>query len=142
MTLLSFPDVNVWFALLYADHVRRPSALAWVAVGGERADRVYPAHATGRVAPVHDRRSHEWSTPHDGRGVAAYDRLFEDDRVVLYPEPIGVEAEFRQLSTSPTASPKVWADAYLVAFASGCQGQVVTFDQALENRGAHCLVLR
>jgi predicted nucleic acid-binding protein len=50
--------------------------------------------------------------------------------------------QFRKLSQSPAASPKVWADAYLLAFASGHQGQVVTFDRALENQGERCLVLR
>jgi predicted nucleic acid-binding protein len=69
-------------------------------------------------------------------------RLFEDDRVAVYPEPPGLGTHFRQLTNAPVASPKVWADAYLLAFASGHQGQVITFDRALENRGASCLVLR
>jgi predicted nucleic acid-binding protein len=50
----------------------------------------------------------------------------------------------RQLSVLrllTTAAAK-WADAYLIAFASGHQGQLVTFDRALKNRGADCLVLR
>jgi toxin-antitoxin system PIN domain toxin len=72
----------------------------------------------------------------------AYDRLFEDERVSFYPEPPNFEMRFRQLSKSPIASPKVWADAYLIAFAEGHGGQLVTFDRALENRGADCLVLR
>jgi predicted nucleic acid-binding protein len=71
-----------------------------------------------------------------------YDRLFEDDRVVFFPEPFGLEKDFRRLSTLGTASPKIWADAYLVAFAFCHQGQLVTFDRALENRGSDCLVLR
>lgn len=71
-----------------------------------------------------------------------YDGFLKDDRVALFPEPAGLEARFRELLASATASPKVWADAYLVAFAAGHQGQVVTFDRALENRGTDCLVLR
>lgn len=71
-----------------------------------------------------------------------YDRLYEDNRVALFPEPTGLERDFRRLSRAETASPKIWADAYLVAFALRHQGQLVTFDHALEKRGADCLVLR
>ena len=76
-----------------------------------------------------------------GQAWQAYDRLFQDERISLYPEPASFEMRFRQLSHSPTASPKVWADAYLVAFAEGHRGRLVTFDRALQNRGADCLVL-
>lgn len=70
------------------------------------------------------------------------DRLFEDDRVALLRKPDSLEPEFRKLSASPTASPKVWADAYLLAFAVQSHAQLITFDGALENRGALCIVLR
>ena len=71
-----------------------------------------------------------------------YDKLFEDDRVAMYPEPPGFDSHFREFSASSLASPKLWADAYLLAFAASFQAQVVTFDHALEGRGADCLVLR
>jgi predicted nucleic acid-binding protein len=71
----------------------------------------------------------------------AYDRLFEDDRVALLPEPDAVEPKFRELSRSGLASPKVWADAYLAAFAMQYGGTLVTFDRALANKGTKCLAL-
>jgi predicted nucleic acid-binding protein len=71
-----------------------------------------------------------------------YDALLQDDRIALYPEPADVELEFRGMSASRTASPKICADAYLIAFASCHQAQIVTFDQALKSRGVNCLVLR
>ena len=141
MTSLSFPDVNVWLALLLEHHVHRPSALAWWTQTDSDA-------AFTRLTQISVLRLLTTAATMDGQPLTmvqawqAYDRLFEDERVVLYPEPTGVEAPFRQLSKAPAASPKVWADAYLIAFVSGHGGQLVTFDQALENRGANCLVLR
>ena len=141
MTSLSFPDVNVWLALILEHHVHRAAALEW---WGETDS----AAAFTRFTQMSVLRLLTTAAAMDGRPVTmeeawrTYDRLFEDDRVALYPEPPRVEAQFRQLSQALLASPKVWADAYLVAFASGHQGQLVTFDRALENRGADCLVLR
>jgi predicted nucleic acid-binding protein len=71
----------------------------------------------------------------------AYDRLFEDDRVALLPEPDSLEPAFRNLARSRRASPKVWADAYVVAFATRSNGTMVTFDRALANREANCLLI-
>jgi predicted nucleic acid-binding protein len=71
-----------------------------------------------------------------------YDLLFEDERIGLLPKPAGLEGEFRQLSMMKEASPKVWTDAYLIAFASCQGGQLVTFDRALENRDVNCLILQ
>jgi predicted nucleic acid-binding protein len=38
-------------------------------------------------------------------------------------------------------SPKVWADAYLLAFAAEAGLKFVTFDRALKSRGVEVLVL-
>jgi predicted nucleic acid-binding protein len=72
---------------------------------------------------------------------AVYDAVLEDERVALYSEPAGLDAIFRSLSLSGAASPKLWADAYLVAFASGHQGHVVTFDRGMRDRGTDCIIL-
>jgi len=141
-SLLSFPDVNVWLALLLEDHEHHAQALAWwvqpeeVALGFTRLTQLSVLRLLTTSAVTRDQpltMTEAWQ---------AYERLFQDERVALYPEPTGFEMRFRQLSQLPTASPKVWADAYLLAFASGHQGQLVTFDRAMENRGASCLVLR
>lgn len=69
-----------------------------------------------------------------------HDRLFEDDRVAFIPEPADVETRFREYSIAARASPKQWADAWLLAFAKVAGGTLVTFDRALISRGAHCLL--
>lgn len=70
-----------------------------------------------------------------------WDRIWADDRVAFLPEPEDIEKEFRSRSRLSTQSPKVWADAYLLAFASVAGLRFITFDQALKSRGAHVLVL-
>jgi uncharacterized protein len=71
-----------------------------------------------------------------------YDRFYEDDRVRFLTEPREVEKLFRERTTGRTASPKVWADAWLSAFAEAGEGRLVTFDTALTSRGALCLTPR
>jgi len=71
---------------------------------------------------------------------AAYDRLFEDERVVFYPEPAGAETRFREYASGSVAAPKLWADAWLLAVAHAAPGTLITFDRALAARGARCLL--
>jgi len=52
-----------------------------------------------------------------------------------------MEKEFRSRSRLSSRSPKVWADAYLLAFASVAGLKFVTFDRALKAQGANLRVL-
>jgi predicted nucleic acid-binding protein len=72
---------------------------------------------------------------------SAYDRLFDDDRVDYVPEPAGVQEKFRSLTESRIPSPKVWADAWLLAMAECHGGKIVTFDQGMAAQRDICLVL-
>jgi predicted nucleic acid-binding protein len=60
---------------------------------------------------------------------AAYDRLFADDRVAFIDEPREIDGAFRKYARKNHSSPKLWADAWLLAFAECADGVVVTFDQ-------------
>ncbi len=69
-----------------------------------------------------------------------YDRLYKDDRVMFISEPLEVDKRFREKAAGQTASPKTWADAWLLAVAQAAEGVLVTFDRALAARGAVCLL--
>jgi hypothetical protein len=69
------------------------------------------------------------------------DRLGTDRRVSFLSEPEGIDPEFRSRSRLSTASPKVWADAYLLAFTAVAGLRFVTFDRAVRGKGAEVLVL-
>ena len=64
---------------------------------------------------------------------SVYDRWLADPRVEFYPEPRGIDEEFRQ-TTGPFAarSASKWiGDSWLLASANGLGATFVTFDQAL-----------
>jgi len=70
-----------------------------------------------------------------------WDRIWADDRVAFLPEPEDIEKEFHSRSRLSSPSPKVWADAYLLAFAYVAGVKLVTFDQALKSRDVNVLLL-
>ncbi len=70
-----------------------------------------------------------------------YDALFRDDAVVFPNEPAGLEPHWRQLASHATASPKVWMDAYLAAFAIAAGLRFVTLDADFQNFEKHGLHL-
>ena len=72
----------------------------------------------------------------------AYDVLAGDERTEFVSEPPAVERVFRGLSSSAHASPKLWADAYLIAFAKECGGSLVTFDRTLARRSSGSVLLK
>jgi hypothetical protein len=95
MTSSSFPDVNVWLALLLEDHIHRASARQWWEsnqsdlIGFLRLTqmsvlRILTTPAAMNGKPL--RMPEAW---------AAYDQLFGDDRVVFLHEPRGIEVSFR-----------------------------------------------
>lgn len=138
-TLLSFPDVNVWLALLHADHVHRsPARLWWQRADGGIAFTRFTQISLLRLLTTAATMKNQPLTMDEA--WHAYDRLFEDDRVGFYAEPAEVENRFRDYASGPTASPKRWADAWLQAVAAATGGTLITFDRALAARGAHCLL--
>ena len=65
---------------------------------------------------------------------SAHDYLYLGDRVVFLTEAPTLERAFRDAASDDQASPKLWADAYITAFAEVSGAQGVTFDQALAHR--------
>jgi predicted nucleic acid-binding protein len=72
----------------------------------------------------------------------AYDHWKLDSRVVFLEEPPNVEIAFRGLTRQLHPNPKNWADAYLAAFASVSEMQLVTFDRALLGKVEDILILK
>ena len=141
MTLLSFPDVNVWLALVSHEHVH--SAIArrwWNSWSGQiafcRLSQLGLLRLLTTAAVMNDKPlsfDEAW-------GV--YDSLIVDERVVFSPENSRADTFFRTNTTGPACAPRVWADAWLLAVAEAAGGVLVTFDKALAARGAHCLLSR
>lgn len=136
----NFLDTNVWMALLWERHVHFDKARQWFDHADE--DLLFCRFAQMAVLRLLTTKS---VMREDTRSMAgawkAWDQLAADSRVSFISEPATLEDEFRTRSSLPSPSPKVWADAYLLAFASAARVGLVTFDRSLRSRGADLLVL-
>jgi toxin-antitoxin system PIN domain toxin len=139
MSSLSFPDMNVWLALATPEHVHAQIARRWW-------DEEGGTIAFSRFTQMGFLRLLTTDAVMDGKPLSmdeawrVYDRWYEDDRVAFVSEAVEVEDGFRKRAAGKIASPKVWADAWLLAFSEAVGGQLVTFDKALGARGALCLL--
>jgi len=135
MSSLSFPDVNVWLALAAPEHVHSAAARRW---WEEETGRI----AFSRMTQVGFLRLMTTAAAMDGKPLTlaeawrVHDRMFEDDRVAFVQEPAEVNTRFREHAFGRTALPRLWADAWLLAFAHAAEGRLITFDRALAARGA------
>jgi toxin-antitoxin system PIN domain toxin len=139
MDSLSFPDINVWLAVAASEHQHATIASRW---WRQEAGTI----AFSRFTQLGFLRLMTTASVMDGKPLSitaawrVYDRLYEDDRVTFVQEPAATETAFRDKASGRTASPKIWADAWLLAVAQAAGGRLVTFDKALASRGAYCLL--
>jgi uncharacterized protein len=141
MTSLNFLDANVWLALLSRRHVHFRKAHDWfeAMAEGEFFYCRFTQLAVLRLLTTESVMAHETQTMKGAWGL--WDQIASDPRIDFLPEPEAMEPEFRFHSERATMSPKVWADAYLLAFSSVAGTRLVTFDRALSGRAVDVLVL-
>ncbi len=131
--------MNVWLALAAPEHVHAPLARRWW-------DEETGAIAFSRLTQLGFLRLTTTAAAMDGKPLTiaqawrVYDRFYDDDRVLFIAEPPEIDQRFREKAVGRQASPKIWADAWLLAMAQTAGGVLVTFDKALGPRGAHCLL--
>lgn len=140
-------DSNVWLALALSKHAHHSAARDWFEAV-EQPRSVLWCRATQQAflrlltnasvlrpygnPPLTNRQA--WS---------AFETLLRDDRITFQEEPAGVEPLWKELAVRGTASPKLWMDAYLAAFARAGRFRMVTTDTAFSQfRGLDLLVLR
>lgn len=141
MNTLNFLDANVWLALLWSRHIHSEKAREWFDRSSDEKFlfcriiqiTVLRLLTTAKVMGTDVKKMAEaWDL---------WDKVCADDRIAFLSEPEAIEPEFRRLSALRSPSPKVWADAYLIAFASVAGLKLVTFDRGLRSRGAEVHVL-
>ena len=140
-------DTNVWLALAISGHGHHVSARRWFDSVPDPA-RVAFCRATQQsflrlltnaavLAP--------YGNPPltNKQAWAAYEALAADERVVPpAAEPEGLEARWKRLAARNEASPKLWMDAYLAAFALTSGSTMVTTDVAFRQfRGLDLILL-
>jgi hypothetical protein len=141
MNTLNFLDANVWLALLWNRHVHSERARGWFEQAAE--EQFFFCRFTQmtvlRLLTTEQIMGKDAKTMSEAWNL--WDRVWADTRIAFLPEPDDLEREFRSRSRLSSRSAKVWADAYLLAFAAVAGLKVVTFDHALHARGADILVL-
>lgn len=135
MTSLVFPDINVWLAVSYHGHSHHETALSWFGSLEEDAVLVFCRHTqlgwfrllTTEAVLGRDVRSQLecW---------ALFDDWIEGGKAILSDDPARLNDSFRNRASTGSPSPKVWADAYLAAFAETGKLTLVTFDRALAGK--------
>jgi uncharacterized protein len=135
MNTLNFLDANVWLALLWSRHVHSERARQWFELREE--EQFFFCRFT--QITVLRLLTNERVMGADVRTMLQawnlWDEVWADSRVAFLPEPENLESEFRVRSRLSSHSPKVWGDAYLLAFAAAIGVKLVTFDRALESQG-------
>ncbi len=128
-------DSSVWLALALSKHAHHAAAREWFeAVADPRS--VLFCRATQqtflRLLTNASVLSPYGNPPLTNRQAwEAYQALLADDRIAFRSdEPAGLEAQWKRFAVRGTASPKIWMDAYLAAFALAGGYRMVTTDVA------------
>jgi hypothetical protein len=141
MNSLNFLDSNVWLALCWRRHIHTETATRWFESASHEQFFFcrFTQLAVLRLLTTEKILGVDTHTMFSAWKVL--DQIQADERISFLPEPEGIDSQFRPLSSLRSRSPKVWGDAYLMAFASVANLKLITFDRALKGRGAEVLVL-
>ena len=139
-------DSNVWLALTLSEHVHHAATRTWLD-GVDTSASVLFCRATQRTflrlltnravlspygnPPLTNREAWE-----------VYGAFHADDRIVLRTdEPARLGPRWEEFAVRDSASPKLWMDAYLAAFAVSGGHRLVTTDGAFRQFDGLDLVL-
>jgi toxin-antitoxin system PIN domain toxin len=125
----SLPDVNVWVALAFEAHAFHLRAKAWFDATSVVDCQFCRMTQQGFLRLATNPRAVGSDAVSLVSAWRLYDEFMVDSRVTFASEPLDLESDWRSLTADVKFSPKVWNDAYLVAFASGIGAELVTFDK-------------
>jgi len=140
-------DSNVWLALALSRHAHHAAVREWLDTIEEPASVLFCRATQQSFLRLLTNASvlRPYGNPPltNREAWSACEALLADDRIDLQAdEPAGLELLWRELSIRETATPKLWMDAYLAAFALASRYRMVTTDAAFRQfRGLDLLVL-
>jgi toxin-antitoxin system PIN domain toxin len=142
---MTLADSNIWLALALSKHEFHAAARSWFrdrapqeALFCRATQQTFLRLLTTkavlvpyRIPPLSNQAA--WSV---------YEGLRMDERISWVEEPNGLEVVWKKFAGGSKASPKVWMDAYLAAFAKvGGHGLVTTDKGFKQFKGLDLLVL-
>ena len=135
-------DTNVFIALAVEQHTHHCLAARWFNNLGDEDTAAFCRATQNSFLRLLTRKiADNYSPLTNLQAWQVYDQLCSDDAVMLVPEPADIEVFWRKLARHSTASPKVWMDAYLAAFAIAGRFRMVTLDHDFKNFETHGLDL-
>ena len=142
MTSSFLPDINVWVALHLDAHRHHADAVEWFRSLNDADPLVFCRHTQIGLFRLLTTDAVMHGDPLTQRQCwAIYLRWIDSGRAFLHAEPAGIEAAFQLLTSADTPSPKLWADAYIAAFAEKAELTLVTFDRALAEKAKGAVLL-
>ena len=145
MSLRHLPDINIWMALTMPAHTHHARVMEWLDATPTPAlffcrytqQGLLRLSTTAAVTSLFDQ------APMTNRtALNRMDELLEDPRVHFAQEPSGLYPQWSAFADMGTASPKLWMDAYLAAFALTGGFRLVTTDRGFKQfKGLNALVL-
>jgi uncharacterized protein len=143
---MMLPDSNVWLALALSKHVFHGPTCAWLADRKPEETALFCRSTQQSFMRLLTTRAvlNPYGIPPLSNKAAwsAYEGFLADERIAWVEEPRGLESHWKRLATRSQASPKLWMDAYLAAFAIAGGYQLVTTDKAFNQfKGLNHVVL-
>ena len=128
-------DTNVWLALLVRAHEHHEAAMAWMDSVQAQESILFCRSTQQSLLRILTQPGFtaRYSLPAYTNEEAwrFYETTLSDDRVAFQvDEPVSLPEHWRKYSSLRTASPKLWMDAYLAAFARAAGHRFVTTDRA------------
>jgi uncharacterized protein len=143
---VNLPDTNVWLALALTKHVFHAAAIDWFAA--QQTERsILLCRATQQSLLrllTTDAVMQPYGVPPltNANAWKVHDDLLSDRRIAWAAEPNGIDAYWKTFANCATASPKLWMDAYLAAFAAAAGHRLITTDKAFRQfKGLDHIVL-
>jgi hypothetical protein len=127
------PDLNLWLALSWANHLHSDAAWAWFS--RQEGNRLFFCRLTqlGLLRLLATSAVMGKDVRTIGEAWKVYDRWLEDSRVGIQQEAFELDVHFRAAtrSVSRLSSPKALGDCYLIAVSQVADATLVTFDRGL-----------
>ncbi len=125
------PDVNVWLALASRRHVHAATCSSWLS-SIQSGEVVFCRVTQMSFLRLLTHTSVMGSDALSSREAwRIYRTMLADERIRFGPEPFTLEQEWRKLTMQDRPTPKIWTDAYLIAFARAAAMKLVTLDRAV-----------
>ncbi len=142
----SLLDSSVWVAAVFPQHPHHTQAQQELAVATPRTPAVF-CRATQQsflrlITTPQLLRAYAAEAMTNRSAWTTFDLLRSKRSITLQGEPPGTVALWQRLAARDTASPKVWMDAYLAAFAISGDLEFVTLDRDFQTYEEHGLRLR